>query len=878
MILKKTSGGFMRRLLPILFAAVCFFTFSPKTSTAVMNERWYFYAISNDLMTASDLASYNLLITNYARYNVSPDGTAGWQVTGYLNDAIPDNSTQVVSFLQITNFYKPLSFLNVCSNNNTQYTNNYARYSNSLTVVVENQPSPSAPTWYATSSADFLSYCSSYKTAYTNNQTISPVPTGQYVIVFNSAVGYPHTPASISTNLDATRVVSVTGTWPILKVQLMPVAAQAKTWSIYDNTALISHANLVHNQSTNLPDSDNYTISFEAFRGYNYPTNITLTPPLGYRIITNTYLPYSNSLAVTVAGITSGSNSVWTLAGPAELTNSISYGTKFTNTFTLTAIPTGLYTVTFPAIIGFTAPTNASTNITGASPLINCLTGTYASVIWGTNASTNTPATNFPAYTNAITLMVTTNGLFKTPSREKIIAANGLNASGAWDVAGSAGTVATNLTTHTTNTAIHVSTGDRTNWDGKTTLADVNAAGYATNSTLDHTALTNANGAVNVQHLTAAEKSIATNPPTTNGFVTAAVTNGVNSVITNAVYLQSLTNAYFETTRVTTNSEAYSNAMSAVQSSAIVGVSNDFQAMGASISNYVIAADAGISNAFEAAALGVSNAFLLNDASISNDFQLADAGISNDFQAMGGSISNYVIVADAGISNDFQAMGASISNYVIVADAGISNAFEVAALGVSNAFLANDAGISNAFAAMGASITQGFQGMGASITQGFQGMGASISNYVVAADAGISNDFQLADAGISNDFQLADAGISNVFNATTNYLSKNAFQCWTAIKNSDETGQISVAYSDGSLVLVVPTVDNSVLTFDPSDNAFPTGGVCRVNVCVAATTNALGYRSNRIRNDSTFNTSATNGIASLFFRLHGTNFFWIGRQ
>lgn len=173
-----------------------------------------------------------------------------------------------------------------------------------------------------------------------------------------------------------------------------------------------------------------YTVAaLPGVKGYVTPTatstNITGASPLVNALNLN-YIPYSNSLAVTVSGITSGSNCVWTLTGPAEFANAVSYGTTFTNSFTVAAIPTGIYTIAFPAIVGYTAPAEASTNITGDSPLIIGLTGTYASVIWGTNTSTNTPATNFPAYTNAITMMVSTSGLFMTPSREKIIAANGL--------------------------------------------------------------------------------------------------------------------------------------------------------------------------------------------------------------------------------------------------------------------------------------------------------------------------------------------------------------------------------------------------------------------------------------------------------------------
>jgi hypothetical protein len=50
-------------------------------------------------------------------------------------------------------------------------------------------------------------------------------------------------------------------------------------------------------------------------------------------------------------------------------------------------------------------------------------------------------------------------------------------------------------------------------------------APWVTNGTTDHTALTNVNGSADVQHLTAAEKAIATNP--------AVVTNGMFAWLTN---------------------------------------------------------------------------------------------------------------------------------------------------------------------------------------------------------------------------------------------------------------------------------------------------------------------------------------------------------
>lgn len=124
-----------------------------------------------------------------------------------------------------------------------------------------------------------------------------------------------------------------------------------------------------------------YFFAFDRIRGYyaQPATNINI---LGSpRQVTNpvVFLPYTNSLTVNVAGLTTPASVVWQLSGyPDEFTNATTFGTSFTNTYTISSIPTGQYAVTFPAVSGYTTPSPAtlSTNIQ-ANPA-NSVTGVYA--------------------------------------------------------------------------------------------------------------------------------------------------------------------------------------------------------------------------------------------------------------------------------------------------------------------------------------------------------------------------------------------------------------------------------------------------------------------------------------------------------------------
>jgi len=154
-------------------------------------------------------------------------------------------------------------------------------------------------------------------------------------------------------------------------------------WGVYDDPV----TNINGYTTPALLDSPpDYFVILKAMANYYIPT------PQAIDLLVNTnityyYAPYSNSLAVTIAGITTTTNVTWTLTGPTEFTNSANYGTIFTNTFpgstpntrTIASIPTGNYSVAFSTLSGYTfsSANPQSTNIVNASPAVNSLMGTY---------------------------------------------------------------------------------------------------------------------------------------------------------------------------------------------------------------------------------------------------------------------------------------------------------------------------------------------------------------------------------------------------------------------------------------------------------------------------------------------------------------------
>jgi len=300
---------------------------------------------------------------------------------------IPTNDYQL-SFPTVPGWITPSGV--VASNWSGPLTNNitgaYARVFGTITVT---NISPTNGSWtFTTYPSDY--YTTNFTTSAlsgTNYATLTNVAGGFYTIHFNPIPGYGAPADQTQTNTVGSSNLVFMGAYTLgsstLTVRFMPIEAQSAIWRVYDNTTLISHGPLIHNQSTNLTSSNDYTVSYSAVKGYKLPVSTNLNDFVGDRILTNTYIPYSNNLAITIAGLTTATNVIWTLAGPSEFTNSVNYGATFTNTYTNTytiaSVPTGNYAVTFPATLsGYTlSSANPSTNIVNSSPAVNNLTGGY---------------------------------------------------------------------------------------------------------------------------------------------------------------------------------------------------------------------------------------------------------------------------------------------------------------------------------------------------------------------------------------------------------------------------------------------------------------------------------------------------------------------
>ncbi len=134
----------------------------------------------------------------------------------------------------------------------------------------------------------------------------------------------------------------------------------------------------INGQNVPLDDAGSpYNIKFLPMIGFYLPasTALVLTADSWK---TNWYWPYTNTLSVAIAGTTS--NIIWNFDAPScgQLTNASAYRAAYTNNATLTAVPTGSYTVVFPPLSGFTSPGTVTTNIAGAGP--HTITGLYTAV------------------------------------------------------------------------------------------------------------------------------------------------------------------------------------------------------------------------------------------------------------------------------------------------------------------------------------------------------------------------------------------------------------------------------------------------------------------------------------------------------------------
>ncbi len=134
----------------------------------------------------------------------------------------------------------------------------------------------------------------------------------------------------------------------------------------------------INGQNVPVDNAYDYTIVFKTMTNFYLSTNRFVLAGSGDSRQTNFYLPFSNSLSVTIEGTNGMASSVvWSFSSyPDEFTNSSAYKGAYTNTCFLSPIPTGQYLVSLPAKIGYTA-VNPGTNITGESPQDNGITGIY---------------------------------------------------------------------------------------------------------------------------------------------------------------------------------------------------------------------------------------------------------------------------------------------------------------------------------------------------------------------------------------------------------------------------------------------------------------------------------------------------------------------
>lgn len=193
---------------------------------------------------------------------------------------------------------------------------------------------------------------------------------------------------------------------------LRSTAATGAKWGIADYDAAWPTNNRGYTVSA-VPNGD-YMITFRKMTNYYYPADTQVTVAVTHQFLTNWYRPYSNTLSVIIAGAPGASSMVWSFsAAPSELPNSSAYKSQYTNTCDLVPIPTGTYTITFPAVFGFQAPSGVSTTLTGG-PLVNTVTGLYVRLTNGvipivvSDSNATWTITNYPAdytsYLDASTL------------------------------------------------------------------------------------------------------------------------------------------------------------------------------------------------------------------------------------------------------------------------------------------------------------------------------------------------------------------------------------------------------------------------------------------------------------------------------------------
>lgn len=400
------------RLHAVLLASACIFAAAQGEAPAQAGSRSYLlFPFRHDYMSAGDYAAQFVIVSNSGRWAVTPDGTNGWNNrSGQWETDLPPDGVETFAFNHITDYYKPNDVTETIPNpsDNAFRTNFYMPYSNSLAVTASGLTGATG-TWTVSSTAtEFLTNCSAYKPVYSNSWTLFPVPTGAYTVTFNPVAGYNVPAAPISTNIGGSRLAFITGVYSRLygnlTYRLLPARhdyisvpdfnslvarlQSAGRWNLAggDGSPMGTYSNMqwVYNLDTNSPYNP-YSVDFNRVRDF-YPPNFV--PALSVSNVdmtmTNLYLPYSNSLAVVIEGVT---GATWQITPFTELTNSSLYKSRYTNSLAANAaglFPTGTYSISFNPVYGYIPPASITTNI-GATLNVS-LTGTYT-VVSGTNDS-----------------------------------------------------------------------------------------------------------------------------------------------------------------------------------------------------------------------------------------------------------------------------------------------------------------------------------------------------------------------------------------------------------------------------------------------------------------------------------------------------------
>ncbi len=442
------------------------------------------------------------------------------------------------------------------------------------------------------------------------------------------------------------------------------------------------------------------------------------------------------------------------------------------------------------------------------------------------------------------------------------------NRSGTWDQAATDASVATNylgtntvqaqitanLTNQTASNLVYTAHVENTNNPHAVTPGQIGAV--ATNdpaltnarpwSSPDHTALTNVNGAADVQHLTAAEKAIATNPPSTNGLASQSwVTN--QGYVTNLYSLTGMV-SWVETVSVLTNLTLTGTTGAPIPD--VTGVytqitdmsgypkwsNNNWYVWFDDVISYIIGTN-GTGNAsglyWSQVATYPTGTYINVTGDKTGDITVAYSYVTNTATWRAGfnpATTNYEISRNG--TNIYRAYaGSNVFDQPLYGDAR----------GLTNNTKWDQA------ATDGSAATQ------------YLG-----TNTVQAQLSAVQ--------GRTGTWNQAATDASNATNRLT--VLESTYQPYSAT-NYAVNGTVTVAYANGPAVKVTLTNDPTAIVFA---SGYPDNGINRVAINVYPGTNtSLGFMIGNVTNPTAITITNVNP-AQLIFRTAGTNLPWVGGQ